>query len=306
MSWCHGVPLFGADLTKDRTVFVDEDFVPHGKQWSYLQSIRRTPRRLIIKICREFKPAINHGKPSNPVGEPIRIGARNKTLTSLAGAMRHKGATEAAMLAALLKENKERCEPPLPAKEVERIAVSVSKYSPGEGDGGRKVSQATKLVAALAPDSRLFHTSEQEPFITMRVNGHHETYRLRDLYIKRWLTRCFFERFGVAPSSQALRDALSLLEALALFKGPKKEVFTRLARRKGKIYVDLCNASWQAVEITPRGWKVISDPPVNFRRARGMKPLPLPVRGGSIRELRPFLNVDSEKDFVLCVGWLPH
>jgi hypothetical protein len=35
-----------------------------------------------------------------------------------------------------------------------------------------------------------------------------------------------------------------------------------------------------------------------------MQPLPLPVRGGSIDSLAPFLNLASKNDFVLVVAWL--
>ena len=35
-----------------------------------------------------------------------------------------------------------------------------------------------------------------------------------------------------------------------------------------------------------------------------MKPLPTPVSGGSIEMLRPFLNVQSDPDFVLAVAWM--
>jgi hypothetical protein len=35
-----------------------------------------------------------------------------------------------------------------------------------------------------------------------------------------------------------------------------------------------------------RGWRIVSDPPVRFRRAPGMKPLPEPIPGGSIEPLR--------------------
>ena len=51
------------------------------------------------------------------------------------------------------------------------------------------------------------------------------------------------------------------------------------------------------------GWRVIDRPPVRFRRAAGMKPLPVPIAGGSIETLRFFLNVQSDNDFVLAVVW---
>jgi hypothetical protein len=48
---------------------------------------------------------------------------------------------------------------------------------------------------------------------------------------------------------------------------------------------------------------VIESPPARFRRASGMRSLPMPVSGGSVAALRSFLNVHSEADFVLVVAW---
>jgi hypothetical protein len=45
-------------------------------------------------------------------------------------------------------------------------------------------------------------------------------------------------------------------------------------------------------------------PPVRFRRAAGMLPLPIPQRGGSLEALGPFLNVADRSGFVLAVAWL--
>jgi hypothetical protein len=63
---------------------------------------------------------------------------------------------------------------------------------------------------------------------------------------------------------------------------------------------------WSVIEITPTGWNVIpaADVPVKFRRPRGMAGLPIPVTGGTIDDLRPFLNVRSEADWKLSVAWL--
>jgi putative DNA primase/helicase len=68
----------------------------------------------------------------DPATDRIPTGQRNSTLTSLAGAMRRRGATQAAIESALLAENAQRCDPPLPQGEVKRIAASVARYTPAD------------------------------------------------------------------------------------------------------------------------------------------------------------------------------
>ena len=72
----------------------------------------------------------------------------------------------------------------------------------------------------------------------------------------------------------------------------------------GKIYVDLCDEEWRAVEVDSGGWRVVRTPPSRFERKPGIRPLPTPVKGGSIEALRSFLNVRSDDDFVIVVAWL--
>jgi len=64
-----------------------------------------------------------------------------------------------------------------------------------------------------------------------------------------------------------------------------------------------CNPSWQVVEITPHGWQVIDESPVRFRRSKAMLPLPTPMPGGHINQLRGFVNVDDDT-WRLVVAWL--
>jgi hypothetical protein len=78
----------------------------------------------------------------------------------------------------------------------------------------------------------------------------------------------------------------------------------RVAEHEGAIYLDLADELWRSVEVTRAGWRVIDDPPVRFRRSRGMLSLPEPKSGGSINLLRPFLNIADDDDFTLVVGWL--
>jgi DNA-binding transcriptional ArsR family regulator len=57
-------------------------------------------------------------------------GERNNKLASIAGTMRRRGLSREAIEAALLEENRRRCDPPLAEGEVRRTAESVARYEP--------------------------------------------------------------------------------------------------------------------------------------------------------------------------------
>jgi Bifunctional DNA primase/polymerase, N-terminal/AAA domain/Primase C terminal 1 (PriCT-1) len=59
-------------------------------------------------------------------------GARDSTLTSLAGTMRRRGFSPEAIFDALKVENHKRCQPPLPEPQVRKIADSVARYPPAD------------------------------------------------------------------------------------------------------------------------------------------------------------------------------
>jgi hypothetical protein len=95
-----------------------------------------------------------------------------------------------------------------------------------------------------------------------------------------------------------------MTEAYAHFDGKEMPVHVRVASLGGYIFLDLCDPTWRAVEISASGWEVVANPPVRFKRPSGMKPLPVPVPGGDIEALRPFLNIATDNDFILLVAWL--
>jgi len=74
----------------------------------------------------------SRGVSTTASGLAIAEGHRNTALARLAGTMRRAGMTYAEILAALRQVNTDRCRPPLPAGEVERIAASVARYEPDQ------------------------------------------------------------------------------------------------------------------------------------------------------------------------------
>jgi hypothetical protein len=134
-----------------------------------------------------------------------------------------------------------------------------------------KPNQATRLVA-LAKDAELFHDRDKNAYATIEVNRHRETWLLRTRTFKRWLGRQFYESENTSPGSQAIADALTVLEGRGVLDGPEHPVFTRLGHAGDATYLDLANDRWEAIRIDVRGWEVVDKPAVRFRRAKGMLP----------------------------------
>lgn len=183
-----------------------------------------------------------------------------------------------------------------------RVTALDGAMAEESGDGGRGPTQADILID-LAGAVDLFHSADGTALADILINEHRETWPVRTKGFRRWLARQFFEQTGGAPSSEALQSALNVIEAKAHFDGPERPVFIRVGGLDGRLYLDLGDEAWRAVEIDATGWRVIDKPPVRFRRAAGMQPLAVPITGGSVETLRAFLNVQSDQDFVLVVAW---
>jgi hypothetical protein len=150
----------------------------------------------------------------------------------------------------------------------------------------------------------LFHTAAGTAFADLLIDGHRETWAIRGKRFRAWLRHRIYRETGAAPSAEAIRSALDLLEARAEFEGPERAVHVRIAEHDDHIYLDLADEHWRAVEVGRDGWRVVVAPPVRFRRAGGLLPIPAPERGGSIEILASFLNLPKRDDFVLVVAWL--
>lgn len=165
-------------------------------------------------------------------------------------------------------------------------------------------TESTLLVALVkAARLRLFHTPEKFAYADLNVNGHQETLRVRSKAFRDWLARQYYYEYQKAPRTQALQEALGVVEGMALFEGSECPVYVRLAEHNGRVYLDLGHAEGAVVEVGPTGWQVIFDPPVRFRRPRNLLPLPLPERGGRVDDLLSVLNL-APGDWPLVAAWL--
>jgi hypothetical protein len=161
-----------------------------------------------------------------------------------------------------------------------------------------------QILIQLTAQAPLFHTPDGQAFAEVPNGDHLETFTIRGKQFRSWLVRKFYRKCSKPPSSQALQDAIAVLEAQALFASPEVPLFVRIGHYQGRIYIDLCNATREVIEISADGWKVLASSAVHFRRPKGMLRLPRPERGGSIAMLRKFINIGDDTNWILCAAWL--
>ena len=189
--------------------------------------------------------------------------------------------------------------------------ITNAKPAPDQGsrDGKgkkEKESVATVLVRmAVKAGVKFLHTPDEVAYAIVPADGRAMTKKLRSSSFSSWLRRTYYlATCGKTAGAQAVADAVGVLEGVALHDCPVETVFLRVAEKDGRVYLDLADDRWRAVEIDAHGWRIMDNPPVRFRRPRGMLALPEPQRGGSLDQLRPFLNVASDDDYHLAVAWL--
>jgi putative DNA primase/helicase len=150
----------GVDVKTDGGFVVAAPSIhPSGRQYEwdiisdYSTPVAKAPEWLIDRI----KNTSGDIKKKAPKEIPSKIeeGARNNTLFHLACFLRGKGMGYAGILAALIEENNEKCEPPVDLGEVENIARSAMRYPPGEIPGvfaSAKQDFATEIISENLTD----------------------------------------------------------------------------------------------------------------------------------------------------------
>lgn len=160
------------------------------------------------------------------------------------------------------------------------------------------------LVRLGLAGATFFCSTKGIAFAEIRIDERIETLPLASKAFGEWLVHRFFLERKKAPKLASERDAVRTLTAYAKYEtGARCEVHLRSAMVGGTLLLDIGDETGRCIEITPMGWRVLPTAPVKFQRMPGMAALPLPERGGDIKQLRQFTNL-SDANFILYVAVL--
>lgn len=167
-------------------------------------------------------------------------------------------------------------------------------------------SQIHKLIdIGNSNIKEIYHDQKNTGYADVMVDGIRRTMGVNSRQFEKWLMMMYSRLWNLAPSDQALKTVIRTLDAKATDESSNtREVFLRVGHQEGKMYIDLCDPSWQAIEVSSTGWKVVSEYPVRFRRTITMQEIPEPKKSGSIKLFKKVFNVQNKSDLVLIVSWL--
>ena len=134
---------------------------------------------------------------------------------------------------------------------------------------------------------------------------------LRSRRAELWITANFYRVYECAPSPNAIKRALSVLEARALFDAVPQPVGRRLLAKTNTIILDLANGdlaneSGQCVEIHPGSWTLADALPHAFERddASGQLPIPEETIDQPLTRFRQLLAIHDDESWANTLTWL--
>jgi putative DNA primase/helicase len=199
-------------------------------------------------------------------------------------------------------------------------------------------STMERLILYARSAATYFHNSEREGFASIVKDGHRENYEISSPRFKLWVRHEFWRRekerleaaelaiegalhegpvkneMPAVVRDRDLGDAVRQLESIALFEGRQEEVHIRTAGHDDRVYIDMGDDAWRAIEVSPEGWRIVEgeEIPVRFIRPKGLLALPEPAPSGegSLDGLLNLLNLgegeDAKRNRILILAWLSH
>lgn len=170
-------------------------------------------------------------------------------------------------------------------------------------EDSRKESQADILIR-VSDKAEFFQNDLGEAFVAVTIKGHREVLKVKSKKFKMWLTKQYYDVTKKAPTSDAMNQALGVMEMKAAFEGDDHRLHLRVAEKNGAFYYDLANEDWSVVKVENGTCHVLDEPPILFTRNKNLKAQVLPDFTGNFKRILNHVRIKNEDDQILYLIYL--
>lgn len=171
---------------------------------------------------------------------------------------------------------------------------------PGSDDDA---SALDELVALARNQCQLKHDADRNAVAMIPMPSRREVWRVYSSGFEDWLRAAYWRAKEMGVPETTMKSALATIAAAGINDSEQIDLHVRAARCDDGYMIDLADEQWQAIHVTPQGWRVVNESPVYFTRTPSMRPLPEPQRGGDIGLLWQHTNIPANRR-VMVLTWL--
>ncbi|MBI3147440.1 MAG: hypothetical protein HYZ17_02875 [Betaproteobacteria bacterium] len=168
-------------------------------------------------------------------------------------------------------------------------------------------SALDELVALARAQCQLHHDADRNAVAVIPMPSRRVVWRVYSSGFEDWLRAAYWRAKEMGVPETTTKSALATLAAAGINDGDEIEVHVRAARCDDGYLIDLADEQWQAIHVTPQGWRVVNESPVYFTRTPSMRPLPMPVpmgaTHGDVGLLWQHINIPTHSR-VMVLAWL--
>jgi hypothetical protein len=189
-------------------------------------------------------------------------------------------------------------------REFDPAADSVLEDEKSEAD--EKKHGETKFQRLMS----LFNATGAQPFkdqygtgwVCINRSGFHENIKLKGEDFKDYLGDLYYSQTGEPIGPSNIDMLCSILNHRA--KLEVRELHNRYCYQDARLLIDMGTDTWESIEVTPNGWKIVNLEKPPFRRHSHQRPFPTPEAGGKIQDLLEFIPCKDEGTQILLMVWV--
>lgn len=178
-------------------------------------------------------------------------------------------------------------------KEESRIDEDV----PPQNTSSKKQSVSDRLVLIGMRGVKLFHTPDNTGFCAVSLeNGGTAVYKIDSTNMRSMMKQRYYKDTHKVPSADSVRNAIGVIEGVAIFEGDEHTLDNRVTWNNGDIVYDMSNSMFESVVISGDGWEISQKNEPMFMRHSHQLPQATPASGGDMSKIFDIVNVhESDK-----------